>query len=127
MRTTLIVLSFILAGCSIARQAGEDYCEESKLNTESIKSTAECILRDWPVCHGLIVGSMGPRIDELPQHMRDAMNQLDELSQKYYAGELTDYELGLALGLKLRLLMNTIAETLRIYAPDVLIYLTPFL
>lgn len=123
-RIICILLCVAMGGCSIARQAGEDYCEESKLNTEAIKSTAECILRDWPVCYGMIVGGLGTRKNELPAQALAAMKQLNKYAEKFKTGELTDYELGVAFGLKLRLLVTTVTEILRIYAPEVLQYVT---
>ena len=118
----MIVLLVLVGGCSILRQAGEDYCDESKLNTNSIRSTSRCILDAWPTRHGLIVGTLGPRIEELPKECIDAMDELDTLSA-VDPNNLTDYQLGKTLGLNVRLLMKTVEEILKKYAPEVLRYM----
>lgn len=117
-----IVMLLFLSSCSFFRKAGEDYCVESKLNTEAIQSTSRCILKAWPTRYGVIMATLGPRVEELPKQAIDAMEELNTFAMTD-PNELTDYQLGTTLGLRIRLLITTIEEILKEYAPEALRYL----
>ena len=44
----ILIIMLLLAGCQQVREAGELYCNESRLNTEAIRSTGNCVLDAWP-------------------------------------------------------------------------------
>ena len=124
MKTTAIILTILaLSGCSIVRDISRDSCKEATLNAETAREVSTCFLNAWPIHSGLIRGGLGDRINELPAHFLQAMDELDQLALTNDPNDMTDFDKGRVLGLQLRLLQTTIEETLRLYAPRVLSYL----
>ena len=79
MKKLILFLVIVLcAGCQIAREFGESYCEESKLNTEAIRSTGHCVLNAWPYRYPFFK----PYEPQLEQQTVEAMQILNELAQK---------------------------------------------
>lgn len=120
MRISLIcILCIVALGCSIPRDLGKIGCEELTLNAQSVRELAVCILENWEVHSGLIRGALGEKIKELPVEVVEAMDELDEYSMRD-PSDFTDMELGMTVGLKLRLLWSIVAKALETYAPKVL-------
>lgn len=118
-----VLFSILLLGivsCAPFRQAGLEISYEEVENAEAIREIAYNYLKSWPVFSGLIRGSLGPQMSELPAQAVDAMDELDELAKRL--DECSDHELGYSLGLKIRLLSAVVIETLDFYAPELLRY-----
>lgn len=115
----VVVLLFCLfiSGCSTARQAVFDISTEDVKNTETAREVSLNFLSVWPFQSGFIKGALGSRINELPNEAIEAIDELDRLAE---IPEQSDYELGLFLGLKVRLLSSVVRATLEKYAPDVI-------
>ena len=116
----VIILLFLLAGCSPARQVAIDLALEKAENVKTMREISERCKTDWLVISGFIKGTLGSRMNELPNEAIEAINELDRLAEQE---ELSDYELGYFLGLKVRLWCEVIRVALEKYAPDVTGYL----
>lgn len=114
----LVVLSVTLAGCQLARQSLIDVSVEEVKNAETCREVARNLLSHWLVCSGMIEGAID--LDKFPVEVFDAKNELDKLAEKYAEGAYTDYELGYALGLRVRILNAVVMQALEQYAPEVL-------
>jgi len=118
------VLSVCLLGCQVARQASIDISVEEIKNTEMLREVGLNYLSVWPMYSGIIRGSLGVSINELPSQAVAAMDELDKMAALHgpdaQAGDYSDYELGLSLGLKSRLLCEVVLQALEQYAPDVI-------
>ena len=117
---TLVAL-LLVAGCPSLRQAAIDISTENVKNAETIKTVSMNCLSVWPIQSGFIKGALGSRINELPNEAVQAIDELDRLSA---LPEQSDYELGLFLGLKVRLLSSVVRVAIEKYVPDVSEYLT---
>lgn len=117
MRTLFTVLILLAAGCSPMRQAAVDISIEDVKNAETAREVSLNFLSVWPIQSGFIKGALGSRINELPNEALEAIEELDRLAE---LSEQSDYELGLFLGLKVRLLSSVVQATLEKYAPDVI-------
>ncbi len=120
-RKILISIVLLCAGCSPIRQAVIGISTENVKNAEAMRKVSMNCLSVWQIQSGFIKGSLGSRINELPKEAVEAIEELDRLSE---LSEQTDYELGLFLGLKVRLLSSVVSVTLEKYAPDLVEYLT---
>lgn len=114
----VVVLLVTLAGCQLVRQSAIDISKEEVKNLETCREIAVNYLSIWPMQSGFIRGALGSRIDELPTQAVDAMDELDLLAAE--AQDQSDYELGLSLGLRVRLLSSIVMQVLKQYAPDVI-------
>lgn len=110
----VVTLLLLVAGCSPARQAVINISDENIKNAETIKEVAEKCRSVWLTQSGFIDGAFGNRINELPKEAIEAKDKLDQLAEQT---ELTDYELGLFLGLKVRLLGSVAQVAIEKYAP----------
>ena len=123
----LFLVLTCLSGCETVRQTAIDISVEEVKNTAAAREVALNYLSIWSLQSGFIKGALGPRMDELPQYAIDAINELDQLAEKCAdPNNCSDYDLGLSLGLRVRLLTSIVAEALKFYAPDIL-ELVPFL
>lgn len=119
--TLLVVSSFLLMGCGLMRQTLLDISEEELKNAETARELAKNYLEIWPIQSGLIRGSLGSRLEEMPTQATNAMDELDDLSARCAdPNDCSDYDLGLSLGLRVRLLGSVVQEALKVYAPDVI-------
>jgi hypothetical protein len=117
MRYLILCFSFMfVAGCGPARQAMIDVSDENIKNAEAMRQVSENCLSVWPIQSGFIKGALGSRIEELPAEAIAAIDELDRLAG---LPEQTDYELGMFLGLKVRLLSSVVQKAIEKYAPDV--------
>lgn len=117
------LLLVLLAGCSTGRQIAIDVSLENTKNAEAMREVAENCRSVIQMQIGFIEAALGNRINELSIEDIEALKKLKELAEK---PELSDYELGQFLGLKLRLWNSVVQATLDKYAPDA-IGLLPFL
>lgn len=119
----IIILSILfLTGCESLRQTSLDLAIEEQKNVAAMREISIISIKNWPMISGLIKGVMQPRMDELPEHIVSAMEELDKISEKYNVEnpEYNDNDLGFAVGLRIRILCATIQEALKFYAPDVI-------
>lgn len=129
MLVMLCVLMVCLStGCAPLRGIAVNISEEEIKNTETAREVARNYLSIWPLQSGFVRGALGPRLDELPVQVIDAMDELDLLAKQYSEdpNDYLDHDLGLSLGLRVRLLSSIVAEALRFYMPDALEFV-PFL
>ncbi len=113
----LIILSlFLVCGCASI----EALSKNDLKNATSSRIVAMNLLKTWKLNSGFIRGALGSKINELPVQAVEAMNELDKLAEKK---ELTDYDLGYSLGLRVRALSSIVQEAFRLYAPEILKYL----
>lgn len=111
------IVLLIIAGCSPARQVAIDVSAEHNENIKAMRKISEESASDWLFISGLIKGALGYRINELPNEAIEAIEELDRLAE---LTEQSDYELGLFLGLKIRLWGSVVQVALEKYAPDVI-------
>lgn len=122
-----LLLCLLVAGCAMIRQSAIDISEEEVENAEAARVVAVNYLSIWPIQSGMIRGALGARIEELPVQAVSAMDELDQLAEQMNGmSDPNDYDLGLSLGLRIRLLGSVVQEALEIYAPDI-INLVPIL
>lgn len=121
MKTVIALFCTIIliCGCTMMRETAIDISEEELLNAEMAREVASNYLSMWSIQSGFIRGALGSRIDELPAQAVNAMDELDQLAIAD-PNSYTDYDLGLSLGLRARLLGSVVQEALRMYAPDIL-------
>ena len=125
---TSILICFALSGCiwplaKPAREALVGISREEVLNNDAVRESALNWLQIWPMQSGFIKGALGPRVDEMPMQVIEAIDELDLLSEHLSTvdpNEIEDYDLGLSLGLRVRLLGAVVEEALKMYAPDVI-------
>ena len=113
----MVTMLLLAAGCPPIRQAALDISIEDVKNAETAREVSLNFLSVWPFQSGFIKGALGSRINELPNEVVQAIEELDRLAE---LPEQTDYELGLFLGLKVRLLNSVVQVALEKYAPDVI-------
>jgi len=124
MRTLISILICItLCGCAVLRETATDISGEEVKNLIAARQVALDYLTIWPMQSGFIKGALGPRMDEMPAQVVDAIDELDRLSDELSLTDpnsIGDEDLGLSLGLRVRLLGAVVQEALKMYAPDVL-------
>lgn len=118
----LMMFVFATSGCVALRQGALDISIEEMKNAETAREVAKNYLSTTAFQVGMIKGALGPRINELPKTAVKAIDELSTLAA-LDPNSLTDEQLGMSLGLRMRLLCSIVREVLRIYAPDILIYL----
>ena len=116
----LVVLSCIMlllvAGCPATRKVIVDISNENIENVKTMQKVAsECrSVYLWQA--GFIEAALGNRINELPSEDVLALEELKQLAEQT---EVSDYELGRFLGLKLRLTGSVVQSILEKYTPGV--------
>lgn len=118
-----IMICIILCGCQTMRKTATDISGEEVKNLYAARQVAKDYLLIWPMQSGFIKGALGPRMDEMPAQAIAAINELDLLSEQFASvdpNDIGDYDLGLSLGLRVRLLGEVVQEALKMYAPDLL-------
>jgi len=117
LSTVIIVVSLLLlTGCTPLRQVAIDTSIENVKNAETVREISLNCISVWPIQSGLIKGALGNRINEIPNESVQAIKELDRIAA---LPEQTDYELGLFIGLKVRLLGSVVQITLEKYTPSV--------
>ncbi|KKK89333.1 hypothetical protein LCGC14_2734150 [marine sediment metagenome] len=123
MKTIVSIMTcMVLFGCQVVRKTATDISGEEVKNLETVQQVAKDYLTIWPMQAGFIQGALGPRIEEFPTQAVDAMTELTILAKRYNSdpNSIEDYDLGLSLGLRIRLLGVVVQEALEMYAPDLL-------
>ena len=108
------VLFMALIGCAGQFQNVEKF---NLGETQKLEAASRDFLKAWPFWSGAIRADLGPRIQQLPA---DAIAALDQLDQLAAASDVTERQLGESVGLRLRLLADTVREALKLVAPAVL-------
>jgi len=119
--TIMLVTVFLCSGCVMTRQCAIDISKENIKNAETIKEVSSNCLSVWEIQSGFIKGALGNRINELPKEAIEAIDELDRLAA---LPELSDYELGYFLGLKVRMLNSVIETAIKKYAPELTVFLS---
>lgn len=120
-----MVLALGAQGCTPLNKNMIKVSEQHIANTETLVETAKNFLKVWPAHSGLINGALGARMTEMPQQAVEAMIKLDLLADK--VDELTDREAGYAIGLAVRMAVDTVKQALKQFAPDILGMLPAFI
>jgi hypothetical protein len=119
MKYLSLVVVLLMAGCQFGRDTAYKLSVEDLKNMETAREVSANCVKGWPTKEGLIKGLLEGRMDELPENTIKTMEILHDLSVKD-PNDMTDYDLGYFLGLKLQL-TGPIAEGLwNKYASDVL-------
>jgi len=120
----LIVLMCLLwlGGCATMRQVPIRISEEEIENAKALKVVARNCLSITAFQVGMLEGGLGEDINKLPASAITAIEEMKQLSA-LDPNSLTDEQLGLSLGLRLRILCTVVKEALAIYAPEVLLFL----
>jgi len=119
----LLLLVVATGGCSMMRDSAIGVSNEEYKNYLATQTVARNYLQIWPIQSGFIHGALDHRQGEFPEYVIEAMNELDALAAKLGntdPNSIADYDLGLSLGLRVRLLGAVVEEALRMYAPDIL-------
>ena len=111
----ILVLIACLSGCQIGRDTARKLAIEDFKNMETAKEVAVLCIDSWPEKAGLMEGYLKGHMDELSANTLDTIKILNDLSAKD-PNEITDYELGYFLGLKLQLSGDLFNK----YASDIL-------
>lgn len=118
--TILVILS---TGCQSMRNTAIGISESEVKNLYATQIVARNYLKIWPMQSGFIHGLMAHRQGEFPEHVVEAINELDQLAADLAAtdpNEINDYDLGISLGYRVRLIGAVVEETVRAYSPDLL-------
>ncbi len=120
--TTLLTVVLLTVGCAPIRKNAIKLSETEVKNLAATQIVARNYLTIWPMQSGFLHGLMAHRQDEMPEHIVDAISQLDDLSEMMLAdpNNMLDYDLGLTLGLRVRMIGAIVEEVVDIYAPDML-------
>jgi len=110
------ILLLFVCGCQIGRDIGVEYCKESKLNTEAIRSTGHCVLEAWPSRYPFFE----PFKPELNQQTVEAMDILNELAL-VDPNERTDGQLGTAVIRCIQVKYDFVKAGLSKYIPGIVL------
>lgn len=120
MKKLIIFTLLLVAGCSPMRQVAIDTSTENIQNAETMREVARNCQSAWAIQSGFIKGVLGNRIEELPNDVIKAIEELDRLAEQT---ELSDEKLGFFLGLKVLLWDSVVQVILEKYAPNVIEFL----
>lgn len=118
MNRIVCILLLLTSGCSVARDAGVIYCEESKLNTEAIRTTGNCVLDAWPSRYPFFE----PFEPQLKTETVDSLHLLNELAL-LDPNDRTDPDLARAVVRCAQVKYDFVKLGLERYLPEVLRYL----
>ena len=119
----LTVAVVLTQGCGIFRESAIGISASEVKNNNATRKVAINYLQIWPMQSGFLHGLMQHREDEFPEHIVDAINELDDLAAKLATEDpnsMFDYDLGLSLGLRVRMLGAVVEEVFKAYSPDIL-------
>ena len=117
-----ILMLLMLTGCLTTKEFVK-YETTKKQSIEEAKAGVELMLQGLEFRTGLLDGVLGPYRADLPANIVSAFAELKQLVEKYKAdGTLSDYDMGLALGIQLRLRGEVMQTIIKKYAPGVLKY-----
>jgi hypothetical protein len=115
----MFIFMFLFTGCSFLRKSLVTLSEEDIKNADATRIAAKNFLTTWNLNYGFI---MGMAEDKIPKVYLDYMEELKTYADRQES--LNDYDLGFTLGRRVLLLASVIKEAVKIYAPDVLKYIT---
>lgn len=114
-----VVVLVFMAGCTTIHSPVQMAVEEEAKLADLLRSDADILIENWLFYSGLIRGALDA--DEIPLKVIKAMDFMDQIAAKNEKGEeLSDFEKGAFLGVRLRACGEVIAQALKQYAPDVL-------
>lgn len=107
-----------LTGCAGLRQNAIQASEQDLQNIETAIQVSKNLLTAWPFKSGIIKATLGAKLVALPQEAVAAMTELDTLAAN--VDTLTDEQLGVGLGLHVRVLQEAVKAALEQFAPEIL-------
>lgn len=114
----------VLMGCTSLQKSALKISSVDLKNAEVSRQVAKDLLSTWKLNSGFIRGSLGDGINQFPHEAIQAMDKLDELSEKT---EWNDFDLGYSLGARVRLAGELVVQAIKHYFPKLLEYITlPF-
>jgi hypothetical protein len=121
MMVAVMMSLFLVVGCGWFRKNLVELSESDLKNAEATRVVAKNLLSTWKLNSGFIRGVLGERLNELPAEIVEALDELDKLADRQ--DELSDYDLGYSVGLRVRMFGAVVVKALKTYAPEVLKYL----
>jgi len=119
--TALFLCILFLSSCAWMRKEIVEISKSDVKNAQALRTASKNFLSTWRINSGFIRGVLKDRLDQFPKGTIEAMDELDELCKKT---EWDDFELGYSVGLRVHILGDLIKNTLKIYAPNVLKFLS---
>ncbi len=116
----IAIITLCMVGCAGLRKDLIQISKEDMKNAETTRIVAKNMLLSWKLNSGYLRGVMGDRILELPSSALKAIQELDILAEKQ---NLSDYELGYSVGLRVKLLGHLVENAIKEVAPDLIRYL----
>ena len=126
----LSVLMMLLSSCGWSRRQVVQVGEHSKENVAAMTELSTMTMETWPFVSGMIRKGLGTRINELPADTVAAMNELDILCGVHIGEDgrvivvpledISSFEYGANIGLRIRMTWAVIEKVLEEVAPDVL-------
>ncbi len=113
-----LICCILLFGCAGIRQNAIQASEQDLQNIETAIQISKNLLAAWPFKSGIIKATLGSKMVALPQEAVSAMTELDSLAANL--DTLTDEQLGVGLGLHVRVLQEAVRVALEQFAPEVL-------
>ena len=111
-----VMLLLFVTGCPSMRKAITDISNENIKNVKMMRKVASECRADYLWEAGFVKAVLGNRINELPSEDVQALEELKQLAEQT---EVSDYELGRFLGLKLRLAGSVVQAVLERHTPAV--------
>lgn len=119
----LVLIPFLLS-CTSLQKSAIKVSEIDLKNAETSREVAKNLLSTWKLNSGFIRGSLGDGINQFPHEAIQAMDKLDELSEKT---DPNDLDLGYSLGARVRLAGELVVQAIKHYFPKLLEYISlPF-
>ncbi len=115
------LMCLVLLGCATTGNQ-IDLGKWDKQNAAVTRQYAKDLLETWRLNSGFLRGAIGDEtIKRLPCDCVSAWLQLDILASAPIE-QLTDYQLGYSLGLRVKMLTQLVLEGIRQYAPQAMKY-----
>jgi len=126
MRWRILFIGVLLLTCSGCLASGSFVKYETK-KLQSVKEARDGVtlmLQGLEFRSGLLDGVLGPYKADLPPSITAAFKDLKVLVKKYKEeGKLSEYEMGLALGIQIRLRGEVAQAIIKKYCPSLLKYI----
>ena len=123
MRYLLLLAMFMTLPACYSTQAFVKYETDKTEAVSEAKQGVVLMLKNLEFRMGLLDGALHPYLKDVPPTISSAIKDLKELVVKYKKdGKLSDYDMGRALGIQLRLRGEVGRAVLKKYAPGVLKY-----
>ncbi len=120
---TLVLMLLMLTGCYSTQTFIKYETDKTQAVTEA-KQGVVLMLKNLEFRIGLLDGILHPYLQDVPPTITSAVKELKELVAKYKKdGKLSDYDMGRALGIQIRLRGEVAQALIKKYAPGVLKYI----